>query len=72
MPGKNKHLLRYLEPKIRQLLTKKFSGLILGPRQVGKTTLVRDLLEKFDALLGESTIHAGLFFQSQECMSRQQ
>ena len=48
MPGKNKHLLRYLEPKIRQLLTKKFSGLILGPRQVGKTTLVRDLLEKFD------------------------
>lgn len=48
MPGKNKHLLRYLEPKIRQLLSKKFSGLILGARQVGKTTLVRNLLEKFD------------------------
>jgi len=45
MQGKNKPLFRYLEPQIKRLVAKGYSGLILGPRQVGKTTLVRGVLE---------------------------
>lgn len=45
MQGKNKLLLRYLEPKIRRLAEEGYSGLILGPRQAGKTTLVQKVLK---------------------------
>ena len=48
MQGKNKPLLRYLETDIRRLIAKRQSGLILGPRQVGKTTLVQNLLSGVD------------------------
>ncbi len=48
MQGKNKPLLRYLETEIKRLIAKRQSGLILGPRQVGKTTLVRNLLSDID------------------------
>jgi predicted AAA+ superfamily ATPase len=48
MQGKNKPLLRYLEAEIKRLIAKRQSGLILGPRQVGKTTLVRNLLSDID------------------------
>ncbi|TAN33414.1 ATP-binding protein [Patescibacteria group bacterium] len=44
MPGKNKQLFRYLEQQITRLLAKKYSCLILGPRQVGKTTLINKAL----------------------------
>ncbi len=45
MQGKNKPLLRYLEARLKDLIAKKQSALIFGPRQVGKTTLVNKLLE---------------------------
>jgi predicted AAA+ superfamily ATPase len=48
MQGKNKPLLRYLESEISHLAAKKYSGLILGPRQVGKTTLVQSVLKNYD------------------------
>lgn len=44
MQGKNKQLLRYLDIEINRLTEKGYSGLILGPRQVGKTTLVENIL----------------------------
>lgn len=44
MQSKNKPLLRYLEADMKRLVAKRQSGLILGPRQVGKTTLVRNLI----------------------------
>lgn len=44
MQGRNKPLLRYLGARVRQLIAKRRSALILGPRQVGKTTLVRHVL----------------------------
>lgn len=47
MQGKNKQLLRYLEKEIIKTLNSKRSCLILGPRQVGKTTLVKTILLKF-------------------------
>lgn len=40
MQGKNKQLLRYLSIPVSNVIKKKRSCLILGPRQVGKTTLV--------------------------------
>ncbi|MBI5798736.1 MAG: ATP-binding protein [Candidatus Yonathbacteria bacterium] len=46
MQGKNKPFLRYLDTEIRSGIAKKHSALILGPRQVGKTTLVQDILAK--------------------------
>lgn len=45
MQCKNKQLLRYLDAKIENLAAKKYSCLILGPRQVGKTTLVENILK---------------------------
>lgn len=46
MQGKNKQLFRYLDKLISKLIKRGYSGLILGPRQVGKTTLVKDLFKK--------------------------
>lgn len=46
MQGKTKPLLRYLETKLKRLLKSRYSCLILGPRQVGKTTLAKKVLEK--------------------------
>src|SRR3989339_1690490 len=45
MQGKNKHLHRYLEADISQLIKDSYSALILGPRQTGKTTLVKEVLK---------------------------
>jgi len=45
MQGKNKPLLRYLNTPIADLIKKKYSCLILGPRQVGKSTLVNECLK---------------------------
>jgi predicted AAA+ superfamily ATPase len=45
MQGKNKQLSRYLKDAISASIKKKHSCLILGPRQVGKTTLVTNCLE---------------------------
>lgn len=47
MSNENKQINRYLENDILKLLKSGYSGLILGPRQVGKTTLVRHILEGF-------------------------
>ena len=44
MQGKNKLLFRYLEKNIKKSLSKKQSFLLLGPRQVGKTTLIKTIL----------------------------
>ena len=41
MQGKNKHILRYADSTLRRLIKSGYSCLILGPRQVGKTTLVQ-------------------------------
>ncbi len=46
MQGKNKPLLRYLNKAIAAGIKKGHSSLILGPRQVGKTTLVNECLKK--------------------------
>lgn len=51
MQGKNKQLLRYLETEIKKTISNKRSCLILGPRQVGKTTLVKLSLLKFKKVL---------------------
>jgi uncharacterized protein len=45
MQGKNKQLLRYLNTAIFGAIKDKHSSLILGPRQVGKTTLVNECLK---------------------------
>ncbi|TRZ96003.1 ATP-binding protein [bacterium] len=45
MQGKNKPLLRYLDTAVRSVIKKKYSCLILGPRQVGKTTLANECLK---------------------------
>ena len=44
MQGKNKFLLRYLQNRIYAVIRKEYSCLILGPRQVGKTTLINECL----------------------------
>jgi len=41
MQGRNKSLRRYLDSVLQSILKDKKSALILGPRQVGKTTLVK-------------------------------
>jgi len=41
----NKPLNRYLSSNISNLINKGYSGLVLGPRQVGKTTLITSLLK---------------------------
>ena len=46
MQGKNKVLFRYLDKEIAEVIKKGQSCLILGPRQVGKTTLVDFCLRK--------------------------
>ena len=45
MQGKNKKLLRYLNGPVSGVIKKRYSCLILGPRQVGKTTLVNECLK---------------------------
>jgi len=45
MQGKNKPLLRYLDTAILDAIKNRYSSLILGPRQVGKTTLVNECLK---------------------------
>lgn len=45
MQGKTKPFIRYLDAAIQGLARKRYSGLILGPRQVGKTTLVQGVLK---------------------------
>jgi len=45
MQGKTKPLLRYIASRLVSLLAKGYSGLMLGPRQVGKTSLVKWLLK---------------------------
>ncbi|MFH1074221.1 MAG: ATP-binding protein [Candidatus Firestonebacteria bacterium] len=39
-------MLRYLNTELSRLIIKKQSALILGPRQVGKTTIVKEYLHK--------------------------
>ncbi|MBI4599812.1 ATP-binding protein [Candidatus Uhrbacteria bacterium] len=51
MPSKNKQLVRYLESRLARLVREKKSFLLLGPRQVGKTTLVRSLLASRENVL---------------------
>ncbi|MCC6299551.1 MAG: ATP-binding protein [Anaerolineales bacterium] len=51
MQGKNKHLIRYIEPLLRDFISSGKSFLLLGPRQVGKTTLLNGLLEHTQPLL---------------------
>jgi predicted AAA+ superfamily ATPase len=45
MQGKNKPLIRYLDSAIASVIKRRYSCLILGPRQTGKTTLVNARLE---------------------------
>lgn len=45
MQGKSNRLVRYLRASISGLIKKKYSCIILGPRQVGKTTLVGECME---------------------------
>lgn len=45
MQGKSEYIFRYLEKALRKLIKKRYSALILGPRQVGKTTTVSKCLE---------------------------
>jgi len=48
MQGKNKPLARFLEKNINKLITSGYSAFILGPRQVGKTTLIKQCLGKLN------------------------
>lgn len=45
MPSKNKQLLRYIRKPLSRHVRARQSVLILGPRQVGKTTIVRSVLK---------------------------
>jgi len=47
MQGKYKVYLRNLEQQLKQLLSKQQSALIFGPRQTGKTTLVKKVLADY-------------------------
>lgn len=51
MQGKNKLLNRYLESSLTRLIKGRYSALILGPRQVGKTTIVNTCMKKIKKLL---------------------
>lgn len=46
MQGKNKILFRYADKAIADVIKKKYSCLILGSRQTGKTTLVNECLKR--------------------------
>jgi len=48
MQGKNKVLLRYIGRAVEDAIEKQYSCLILGPRQVGKTTLVNECLKDIE------------------------
>ena len=48
MHSKNKHYFRYLDNEIDLLIKEKYSCLIMGPRQVGKTTLVKSRTSKIE------------------------
>lgn len=48
MPGKTKQLLRIIEKRLKQDILSGRSALLLGPRQTGKTTLVRKILGGFE------------------------
>lgn len=57
-------ITRYLEESIRQRLNKKKAIIIIGARQVGKTTLLRQIFEKKDNALwlnGDGTDIQALF-----------
>lgn len=45
MQGKNKVLFRYLNTQLLSLIKKRYSCLILGARQAGKTTMVNECLK---------------------------
>lgn len=51
MQGKNKVISRYLYKDLIRLIKSKYSCLILGPRQVGKTTLVKQCLNSAAATM---------------------
>ena len=51
MQGKSKPLLRYLQNKLVREVARNQSFLLLGPRQVGKTTLLGDILRDQASLL---------------------
>src|SRR3989338_7817065 len=51
MQGKSKPLLRYLQNKLVREVAQNQSFLLLGPRQVGKTTLLGDILRDQASLL---------------------
>ncbi|MBI2411555.1 MAG: ATP-binding protein [Candidatus Kerfeldbacteria bacterium] len=64
MQGKNKVLLRYIDAELQQCIAKKQSCLILGPRQVGKTTLVNTMItavtQRLEYLLQDPTVRIDL------------
>jgi uncharacterized protein len=55
---------RYIEEAIEDLFAKKYSCLILGPRQVGKTTLIREIfrnkVQLVEFLLQDSSVRISL------------
>lgn len=51
MQGENKPILRYVEAPIRELIKEGKSFLLLGPRQVGKTTLLMNATRGVQPLL---------------------
>jgi predicted AAA+ superfamily ATPase len=51
MQGKNKPLERYSKPKVQSAIAEGKSFLLLGPRQVGKTTLLIESLKDTQPLL---------------------
>lgn len=48
MPGKNKELLRVVQVRLQKHVKSGQSVLFLGPRQTGKTTLVKSILKEMD------------------------
>ncbi|MBD3244813.1 MAG: AAA family ATPase [Candidatus Moranbacteria bacterium] len=51
MQGKSKYLYRFNQEKLINCLKNNQSVLILGPRQVGKTTLIKNSLKNIDHLI---------------------
>jgi predicted AAA+ superfamily ATPase len=51
MQGKYKEYLRNLEQGLKQLIRKQQSALIFGPRQTGKTTLVKKVLAGYPGVI---------------------
>lgn len=64
MQGTNKPLLRYLDAAVQNCLNKKQSCLIIGPRQVGKTTSVNAAVQaiqnRMEYLLQDPTVRIEL------------